>query len=77
MANKYGNGIDRVEGIRGIDSRFKKYFVVLRDNRRVSSDNHVDYSSAKKEEEYWVNIIRKFPHGSKLKIVECKNKTPQ
>ncbi len=46
------------------------WFVVTRDKRRVSRDNHETKDSAMKEAIYWTNIIHKWDPRSIIKIVE-------
>jgi len=65
--------IDRVTNCRNVNSSVENYYVVLRDNRRVSDKNHEDFQSAQDEQGYWQNILARIPDGTKLDIFECKN----
>ena len=49
MAIKTIKSIDKIENINTVDPTFEKYFVVLRNNRRVSESNHTQYSAANEE----------------------------
>ncbi|MHA2183128.1 MAG: hypothetical protein ACXAAH_17045 [Promethearchaeota archaeon] len=65
--------IDKVSGFDNIPPEYEHYYVVLRSGRRVSPSNHHTSNEAHMEKEYWVNILRKWPDGTKMEIVECKN----
>ena len=74
MAIKTIKSIDKIENINTVDPTFEKYFVVLRNNRRVSESNHTQYSAANEEKSYWLNILQQYPDGTKMSIAECGNK---
>lgn len=65
--------IDKVEGIKEIPSNYSKYYVVLRDGRRVSEANHLTEDEANTEKKYWDNILSKWPDGTKMEIHTCQN----
>lgn len=65
--------IDKIEGCRNVDARYSSYYVVLRSGRRVSDMNHGERHMAGEEAEYWKNIIRQYPDGTKISITSCKN----
>lgn len=48
-------------------------YVILRDGRRVSDLEYVSKDEAKVEYEHWKSIIKRWPDGSKVEIVEVKN----
>ena len=72
MATKI-KSIDKIMGVKTVDPSFEKYFVVLRDNRRVSDSNHTTTDSATVEMKYWEGIIERNPDGTRMSIIECDN----
>lgn len=50
--------------------RFGKFYVVFRDNNRVSEVSHETKESAQKEADIWINILQKWPDGSRIRIEE-------
>ena len=48
-------------------------YVILRDGRWVSDLEYVSKDEAKVEYEHWKSIIKRWPDGSKVEIVEVKN----
>lgn len=65
--------IDRVENVKGLNPEAPTYFVVLRNDRRVSDTNHFNKTDAMAEENYWRGLLSKWNDSSKTSIVECKN----
>ena len=65
--------IDKIEGCRNVDARHSSYYVVLRSGRRVSDTNHDSKDSADAEANYWINILRRYPDGTKISVKTCKN----
>lgn len=65
--------IDKVEGFRDIPSKYSKYFVVLRDGRRVSDRNHLTEDEANTEKSYWDGILQRWPDGTKAEVFSFKN----
>jgi hypothetical protein len=49
-------------------------YVILRDGRRVSDLEYTSKDEARTEYEHWSSIIKRWPDGSKLEIVESKGK---
>jgi hypothetical protein len=64
--------IDKVF-VNTVSPEYNKYFVVLRSNRRVSDRNHVSNQSAENEAEYWRNILRRWPDGTKISVIGIDN----
>lgn len=44
------------------------FYVVFRDENRVSDQNHETKELAQKEADYWNGILLKWPDGSKITI---------
>lgn len=44
-------------------------YIVKRNGIRVSEEIHLTYEEAKQEFDYWTEIIKRWPDGSKLEIV--------
>ena len=65
--------IDKLDGFDNIPPEYPNYYVVLRSGRRVSPSNHYTKDDAQQEKMYWENILRKYPDGTRMTIVECKN----
>lgn len=65
--------IDRVLNCKNVNSSVESYFVVLRDNRRVSDTNHETFHTAQHELAYWNGILSSYPDGTKVEILTCKN----
>ena len=65
--------IDRIENINSVDPTSKQYFVVLRNNRRVSELNHVTMHQALREKNYWDTILHRYPDGTRMSILACDN----
>jgi hypothetical protein len=49
-------------------------YVILRDGRRVSDLEYTSKDEAKTEYDHWYSIIKRWPDGSKIEIVEMKGK---
>lgn len=49
-------------------------YVILRDGRRVSDLEYTSKDEARTEYEHWSSIIKRWPDGSKIEIVETKGK---
>jgi len=49
-------------------------YVILRDGRRVSDLEYQNKEEAKTEYDHWASIIKRWPDGSKIEIVETKGK---
>lgn len=49
-------------------------YVILRDGRRVSDLEYVSKDEAKTEYDHWSSILKRWPDGSKIEIVEVKGK---
>jgi hypothetical protein len=65
--------IDKVDGIRDIPSENRHYYVVLRDSRRVSDQNHLTVVEAESEKRYWDTILSKWPDGTKTEVYTAEN----
>lgn len=65
--------LDKITGMKNVGHSHEKYYVVLRDNRRVSDANHTSRDSANQEMSYWHEILTRHPDGSAMSIVECEN----
>jgi len=65
--------IDKVENVNDIPAEFSRYFVVLRNGRRVSDTNHLTESEAFRERMYWENIVRQWPDGSRITVQSFRN----
>jgi hypothetical protein len=49
-------------------------FAVIRNGLRVSELDYLTKDEAKVEYDHWSSIIKRWPDGSKLEIVEVKGK---
>jgi len=49
-------------------------FVVLRNGARVSDEEYTTRDEAKSEFEHWNKVIKRWPDGSKLEIVNITKK---
>jgi hypothetical protein len=65
--------IDKVDGFDNIPPEYKHYYVVLRSGRRVSPSNHFTRDTANEERDYWSDILRVWPDGTRMSIVQCDN----
>lgn len=52
------------------NKRTPTVFIVYRDDHRVSDRDHVTKDLAQAEVDYWLKILKKYPDGSKMRIVE-------
>jgi len=50
------------------DTDQKKLYAVFRNGFRVSNSEYETESFAQTELDYWKNIVRRFPDGSKLEV---------
>jgi hydrogenase maturation factor len=55
------------------NERQNKY-VVIRNGLRVSELEYLNEEDAKVEYDHWKNIVKRWPDGSKLEIIESKGK---
>lgn len=65
--------IDKIEDMDNVSPEFPNYYVVLRSGRRVSPTNHTDRLQADHEKNYWIGILQKWPDGTRMEVVTCKN----
>ena len=49
-------------------------YAVIRNGSRVSDLEYTNKEEAKTEYDHWNNIVKRWPDGSKLEIVESKGK---
>jgi len=48
-------------------------FAVFRNGHRVSESEYPSPAFAQKELEHWQNIVKKFPDGSKIEVLQINN----
>lgn len=62
--NKKENGVDN-----GVSTE-QKFYVVTRSGLRVSELVYADKNDAKTEFEHWTGIVKKWPDGTRIELVE-------
>ena len=50
------------------DTSVEKFYAVFRNGYRVSESEYPSPLFAQKELEYWQNVVKKFPDGSKVEV---------
>ncbi len=55
------------------DTSDGKLYAVFRNGIRVSDAEYPSTLFAQKELEYWQNVVKKFPDGSKVEVRPIKN----
>ena len=50
------------------DTSVEKFYAVFRNGYRASESEYPSPLFAQKELEYWQNVVKKFPDGSKVEV---------